>query len=63
MKKIVDMLYRWAIWKDCQGQDLVEFALLAALAALASGLFVPGLRESLDTIYSRVSSKLIEAGG
>jgi Flp pilus assembly pilin Flp len=58
-----DWLYRWRIWQDTHGQDMVEFALLASLVALASALFMPELREGLDTIYSRMQSKLIEAGG
>lgn len=56
-------LYHWRLWKDCGGQDLVEFALLVALVGVASGLFMPTLREGMDTIYSRMQSKLIEAGG
>jgi Flp pilus assembly pilin Flp len=63
MKTIVDWLYRWRIWRDSHGQDMVEFALLASLVALASALFMPGMRESMDTIYSRMKSKLIQAGG
>lgn len=63
MKTMIDWLYRWRIWQDCYGQDMVEFALLASLVAVASGLFMPELRESMDTIYSRIYSKLIEAGG
>ena len=63
MKTIVDWLYRWRIWQDRHGQDMVEFALLASLVAVASGLFMPELRESMDTIYSRMKSKLVEAGG
>jgi hypothetical protein len=63
MKTIVDWLYRGRIWQDSHAQDMVEFALLASLVALASGLFMPELRESMDTIYSRMKSKLIEAGG
>ncbi len=63
MKTIVDWLYRWRIWKDSHAQDMVEFALLASLVAVASGLFLPGLQESMTTIYSRMKSKLIQAGG
>jgi hypothetical protein len=63
MKNLVDWLYRWRIWQECHGQDLVEFALLASLVAVASGLFMPGLRESMDTMYSRMQSKLLQAGG
>ena len=63
MKTVVDWLWRWTIWKDSHGQDMVEYALLAALVAVGSGLFMPELQESMGTIYSRMKSKLIQAGG
>lgn len=46
-----------------EAQDLVEYALLASLAAVASGLFVPELSESMGAIYSKLAIKLTEAGG
>ena len=49
--------------QDERGQDLVEYALLAGLAAVASGLFVPSMGASMETIYSRLASKLVQAGG
>jgi len=58
--KIASRLRRWS---DDSGQDLVEYALLAGLVAVASGLFLPGMATSMDTIYSRLASKLVEAGG
>lgn len=61
MNRIVNIIYRLALWRDCRGQDMVEFALLAGLVAVASGLFLPGISESMDTIYSRMASKLAEA--
>jgi Flp pilus assembly pilin Flp len=63
MRTIVNWLYRWRIWQDLRGQDMVEYALLASLVAVASGLFLPDLRDSMEAIYSRVKSKLVEAGG
>ena len=55
---------RWCLLLDDErGQDLVEYALLAGLAAVASGLFVPNMSASMETIYSRLASKLVEAGG
>jgi Flp pilus assembly pilin Flp len=63
MKKVVRFLRQFAVWRDCRGQDMVEFALLVGLVAVASGLFLPGVADSVDAIYSRISSKLIEAGG
>ena len=63
MNTVVDWLLRWTIWNDSHGQDLVEYALLAGLVAVASGLFLPGMEDSMGAIYSRMKSKLIEAGG
>jgi pilus assembly protein Flp/PilA len=48
---------------DQRGQDLVEYALLAGLVAVATGLFAPGLSASMVTVYSRLASKLVDAGG
>lgn len=47
--------------EDEGGQDLVEYALLAGLVAVAAGLFLPGLSTSMDSIYSKLASKLAEA--
>ena len=50
-----------AVWRNTRGQDLVEYALLAGLVAVASGLFLPGISESMCEIYSQLESKLDEA--
>ena len=63
MKTFMRALQRLAIWRQEQGQDLVEYALLAGFVALASGFFAPGMTESMDMIYSRLASKLEEAVG
>ncbi len=63
MKTLWHCIYRLSIWRDNRGQDLVEFALLAGLVGVASGLFLPGITESMNAIYSRITSKLVEAGG
>ena len=47
--------------RDEGGQDLVEYALLAGLVAVAAGLFLPGLSTSMESIYSKLASKLAEA--
>jgi Flp pilus assembly pilin Flp len=61
MPKFLTILFRIRLWRDECGQDLVEYALLAGLAAVASGLFVPELSASMGTIYSRLASKLVQA--
>jgi Flp pilus assembly pilin Flp len=51
------------LWKEERGQDLVEYALLAGLVAVSTGLFAPSLSAGMGTIYSKLASKLVEAGG
>ena len=63
MNWISKIAYELRQWSEDSGQDLVEYALLAGLVAVASGLFVPSITASMDTIYSRLASKLVEAGG
>ena len=62
MNRIREMLWTLAIWKDISGQDLVEYALLAGFIAVAAGVFVPDVSTSMSKIYSRLASKLVEAG-
>ncbi len=63
MQRLLMTVLRLKIWRDERGQDMVEYALLASLAAVASGLFVPDLSASMTTIYSRLASKLAQAAG
>ena len=51
------------LWNNERGQDLVEYALLAGLVAVSTGLFAPSLSASMGTVYSKLASKLVEAGG
>ena len=37
---------------DIEGQDLVEYALLAGFVAVAAGALLPGLSASISTIFS-----------
>ncbi len=50
-----------SLGSEQSGQDLVEYALLAGLIAVAAGLFVPEMSASMVTIYERLASKLVQA--
>ena len=58
---MVGSIGKLAIWRDTRGQDFVEYALLAGLVAVGSVLLLPGMSESMSSIYSRVAEKLVEA--
>jgi Flp pilus assembly pilin Flp len=44
--------------RDLRGQDMIEYALLAAFIAVAAGAILPGPSASISTIFSKVSSVL-----
>ena len=54
-------IHRWArrLWVDQRGQDMIEYALVAALVVVlvASGL-APWVGPTLSQIFSRVGSVL-----
>ena len=47
--------------EDTEGQDLVEYALLAGFVAVAAGALLPGISASISVIFSRMGSVLAAA--
>jgi Flp pilus assembly pilin Flp len=55
MLKVYYCAYR--IWRDLQGQDMIEYALLAAAVAVTIAGFLPTtVMPSVSTIFSKVVS-------
>ena len=52
---------RLQIWKDTRGQDLIEYALMAGFVAVAAGAVMPGVASSINIVFSKVNSVMIEA--
>ena len=44
-----------AFWKEEDGQDMVEYALLLAFVALAAVSLLSGVKTSINTIWTSVS--------
>ena len=51
------------LWKDTQGQDLVEYALMVGLVAVAAVAVVPQMATQINTIFNKVTSTLTSASG
>ncbi len=49
-------------WRDRRGQDLIEYALMAGFIAVAAGAIMPAGPSSISTIFSQVSSVMVNAG-
>ncbi len=61
MKPFLSNVARMRLWSDDEGQDLVEYALLAGIVGVAAALFAPELSTSMKTIYSQLASRLTES--
>jgi Flp pilus assembly pilin Flp len=49
------------LWKDEQGQDLIEYTLLMAFVALASAALFLGAGKSISTIWTTTNTQLANA--
>jgi len=61
MKTIVHLIVKLRIWADDQGQDLIEYALMAGFVAIAAGAIMPGVSSSISKIFSKVASVMTTA--
>jgi pilus assembly protein Flp/PilA len=50
-------------WRDTRGQDLIEYALMAGFVAVAAGAIMPTVSTDISTIFSKIGSVLVAAGG
>lgn len=61
MNRILKLIIQAKIWREEQGQDLIEYALMAGFVAVAAGAIMPNIASSISTIFSQVSSVLSSA--
>jgi len=47
-----------AMWRDDDGQDIVEYALLAALISIVAIAVIKGIGNSVNNVFSSVNSAL-----
>ena len=61
MKDFTKTLFKLRIWRDTRGQDLIEYALMAGFIAVAAGAIVPGVADSIKTIFGKVNTVMVNA--
>ena len=49
------------LYRDLRGQDMIEYALMAAFVAVASAAVLPSATPSISTVLSKVGSVLTVA--
>jgi pilus assembly protein Flp/PilA len=59
--RINSFILQMKIWKNTQGQDLIEYALMAGFVAVAAGAIMPGVATSISTIFSQIASVMTAA--
>lgn len=52
-----------SLWRDHRGQDLIEYALISALVAVAIGAVVPSAAASISTIHSKIATHASRVAG
>ena len=63
MDSLWKRIRNWSFWTDSEGQDLIEYALMAGFVAVAGGAAFPPVANSISTIFSKVGSVMTGAGG
>jgi len=58
MRKMYNSLIRLRIWSDQQGQDLIEYAMIAGFIAVVSGMFMPNVSKDVSMVISRIASSI-----
>ena len=61
MNKLTKAILTLRIWRDKQGQDLIEYALMAGFVAVAAGALMPTVSSSISTVFSKVGSVMTAA--
>jgi Flp pilus assembly pilin Flp len=58
LKNTFDVVWNFRISTDRQGQDLIEYALLAGFVAVAAGAIIPGVANEISDILSKTQSMM-----
>jgi pilus assembly protein Flp/PilA len=54
-------VYMKTFWNDTQGQDLVEYALVAALVSVAAVATLPAMGNTISNVFSKITNTLTSA--
>lgn len=49
------------LWKDAHAQDLIEYSLMAGFVAVSAGAIMPGVANSISTVFSKVASVMTKS--
>ena len=58
MRIILDRIWKLRIWLDVNGQDLVDYALVAGFMAVAAGAISPVVANGINYVFSKLSAAM-----
>lgn len=61
MRRHMNLIGNLAIVRDTKGQDMIEYALMAAFVAVSSGVLMPDVAHGIGSVFHKVSSVLLSA--
>lgn len=56
MNWLNNRVLRLQVWKDTNGQDLVEYALAAGMVAVAAVACMPSLSTTVNNVFTRIGA-------
>lgn len=56
MNWLNNKILRLKVWKDCNGQDLVEYALAAGMVAVAAVAAMPALSSTVTNVFTKIAA-------
>jgi pilus assembly protein Flp/PilA len=59
VKYIQSLAAKWQIWKDDNGQDLIEYALVVALIAFGAAAGMNTVATNINTAFANIGNKLV----
>ena len=61
MDRLIILFWKARIWQDTKAQDLIEYALMSGLIAMAVVALSPQLAASISAQFSKVATPLAAA--
>lgn len=56
VRQIAGTIFNREFWKDDAGQDLIEYALMAGMVAVAAVASMPPLAATMSSVFSKIGS-------
>jgi len=63
MTRSIGKFFQHEFWRDEEGQDLVEYALLIALVAIAAIAFFDPRTDARESVFRKIGDELGKAAG